>query len=326
MKILFNSLFLLVATLLIPFRFISTILDTASYMEYIKKINAGLDVDIESSFLYISKLSHLLRFDYYGVFLIYAIIGFLLKIIVIRRISSFPLISMAIYFSHFFVLNELIQIRVGAALTFATLSIWYLAKDKTWLFTLFAIISIWFHNSFFFLFIMVILFYALRLTFKKNMKIIMLSIIFFQLLTFILIIINLDVIKIFAGFLLSESNFGKAEAYITEYKPDFFRFSYLKFLFFIFISTPGIYLLLKNEVDSLFIWYCIVLNATSLIIYGAFFNYTTIGIRLSDIFMFFNIFTIPYYIEKFKYAGYFISSVVILIYTVNLAFNITSYI
>lgn len=325
MKTSFNFLFLLVVTLFIPFRFFSTILDTASYIEFINEINAGLDVDVESSFLYISKLSYFLRLDYYGVFLVYAIIGFFLKILLIRRISSFPLISLAIYFSHYFVLNELIQIRVGAALTFATLAIWYLAKEKTWFFTFFAIISIWFHNSLFFLFIVVILFCLSRLAIKSNPKIIGLFMIVFQLVTLSLMIIDFDLIKLFADLSLSEVSSGKIAAYITQYEADFFRFSYLKFLFFTFVSTPGVYLILKGEVDSLFIRYCILLNITSSIIYGICFNYSTLAVRLSDIFMFFNIFTVPYYIEKFKYAGYFVAGVIILVYIVNLTFNINSY-
>lgn len=326
MKISFKFLFLLVTTLLIPFRFFSQILDTASYIEIINKINAGLNVDIESSFLYVSKLSNFLKLDYYGVFLVYAIIGFFLKLIVVKRISSFPFISMAIYFSHYFFLNELIQIRTGAALTFAILSIWYLAKDKSWLFGLFAMLSIWFHNSFLILFIVVILFYLSRIVIKNNNQLIALVMILFQLLILVLIILHLDFIKMFSDYLLSNVNFGKIQAYLTHYEADFFRFSYLKLLFFIFITSPGIYLLLKDKVNSLFIWYCILLNITSTIIYGVFFNFTTIGIRLSDIFMFFSIFTIPYYIEKFKYLGYIISYVVILVYIANLGFNITSYI
>jgi type IV secretory pathway VirB3-like protein len=326
MKISFNFLFLLVSTLVISFRFILQTLDTHSYIEYIEKINIGLDVEVESSFLYFTKLSYFLGLDYYGVFLFYAIIGFFLKIIAIRRISSFPLISLGIYFSYSFVINELIQMRVGAALTFATLSIWYLAKDKNLLSTLFAILSFWFHNSLLFLFIVVIFFYVSRLAIKNNAKIIVISMIVLQLVTLTLIITKLDLIKFFLDISLFDLNFGKIQHYLIEYEPDFFRFNYLKFLFFIFISTPGIYLLLKDKVNSLFIWHCILLNTTSSIIYGIFFNYTTIGIRLSDIFMFFNIFTIPYYIEKFKYAGYFILGVVILVYAVNLGFNITSYI
>lgn len=326
MKTSFNFLFLLGLTLLIPLRFFWGSLDTDAYIEFINKINAGLDVNVESSFLYICKSSNFLRLNYYGVFFVYAIIGFFLKIILIRRISNFPSISMAIYFSHYFVLNELIQMRVGAALTFATLSIWYLTKEKKWLFTLFAIISIWFHNSLFSLFIVVIFFYVLRKVLKNNEKIIALFVMIFQLATLILIVIKLDIIKTFAVLLISDINTGKISFYITDYEPDFFRFSYLKFLFFIFISTPGIYLLLRDKVDSIFIRYCILLNLTSSIIYGIFFNYATLGIRLSDIFMFFNIFTIPYYIKIFKYSGYFFTGVVVLVYTVNLIFNFSSYI
>jgi hypothetical protein len=80
-------------------------------------------------------------------FIFYAIIGVLLKLYSIFRISDFPLFSLLLYFSYFFTLQEMTQIRIGAALSIFFFSLPYLLKRDYKFFFLFVSISFCFHFS-----------------------------------------------------------------------------------------------------------------------------------------------------------------------------------
>lgn len=77
----------------------------------------------EISFIVISKFVNLLFHNPLFLFLIYAILGVNLKVIAIKKISHFCFFSILIYFSYYFFLHDMTQIRVGVSSAFFLLSI-----------------------------------------------------------------------------------------------------------------------------------------------------------------------------------------------------------
>lgn len=103
---------------------------------------------VESSFYYIKIfLKNYLDLDFQSLLLVYAILGVSAKMTAIWKISPVIWGSLLIYFSHYFILHEFTQIRIGVATGFLLLSIFYLAEKKYWLYSFFAFLAIFFHQT-----------------------------------------------------------------------------------------------------------------------------------------------------------------------------------
>lgn len=97
--------------------------------------------------------------------LIYAVLGVTVKLIAIRKVAPIITGSLLVYFSHYFLLHEFTQIRIGVATGFLMLSLYYLIKKKYIFFFIFAGIAIFFHQSTFF-----IILFPLLMNSEKNIK------------------------------------------------------------------------------------------------------------------------------------------------------------
>jgi hypothetical protein len=98
-------------------------LPSRDYGAYMLAYEAGGIERFEPSFTVISKIAKSIHDSPYTLFVIYAILGVSIKILSMRKLSSFFYLSIIVYLSNFFILNELIQIRAGVAagiLLFAT--------------------------------------------------------------------------------------------------------------------------------------------------------------------------------------------------------------
>jgi len=80
-------------------------------------------------------------------FLLYAVLGVSLKILAIKRLSEFWFFSILIYFSYYFFLHELTQLKAGVAAAFILLSIPSIYEKKLKLFLIYAGSAIFFHIS-----------------------------------------------------------------------------------------------------------------------------------------------------------------------------------
>lgn len=104
--------------------------------------------EIEPSFMIVSNISNwIYPGSPYVMFLLYAIIGVSLKIVALRKISSLFFLSFVVYISNFYILLEMIQIRIGAASAFILLSLIPLYKRKFLQFALLVSIATFFHFS-----------------------------------------------------------------------------------------------------------------------------------------------------------------------------------
>jgi hypothetical protein len=101
----------------------------------------------EPSFYLISKFSGLLLFKERIFFLSYAIIGVGLKFYAIKRNESTYMMCIITYFSIYFILHEMTQIRAGVASGFFLISIRNLSKSKIKKYMLYNLIGMTFHYS-----------------------------------------------------------------------------------------------------------------------------------------------------------------------------------
>lgn len=122
------------------------------YLNYLGAIRKGWGI-AEYSFFIISNFSYWLTNDTILVFIIYAAIGITTQFYVLHRESDSFWLSLAFFFSTYFVLLDMNAIRAGAALGFTMLSWKPWAKQQhAQALTLIGIASI-FHYSFLILFI-----------------------------------------------------------------------------------------------------------------------------------------------------------------------------
>lgn len=111
------------------------------YSDYFSGVNEPMATIIPVSFkcldLYTDRI----------VFVLFAILGVSFKISAIRKYSVFPLFSILIYFSHFFLLHEMTQIRAGVAVGILMLTIGDIYYRRKYLFLSKVLCASLFHYS-----------------------------------------------------------------------------------------------------------------------------------------------------------------------------------
>jgi hypothetical protein len=147
-------LFLVVFALLFAiagFRPLGVTRDSGAYADAIQSfiITPKYDFNsLEPSFYLIVDMSKILFNDAVrGVFILYALLGVSLTLYAIKKNSSFPLLSLIVYSCSFFVLHEMIQIRVGVAAAMFILAIPDIVNRNLKSFLMKAALAILFHYS-----------------------------------------------------------------------------------------------------------------------------------------------------------------------------------
>jgi hypothetical protein len=102
---------------------------------------------IEPTFLLISFLIKHLFNNVLFLFIIYALLGVYLKFYAIKNLTEFWFLAVLIYFSNFYILHEMTQIRVGIASAFILLSIRPLLDRNFKSFLFLVTLAILFHYS-----------------------------------------------------------------------------------------------------------------------------------------------------------------------------------
>lgn len=122
--------------------------DYVGYYNYFIAISSNISVNVEPSFTILSKIIQVFDLEIIFLFVIYSIIGVSLKFISLTKISNdYIYYSILIYFSHYFLLMEMTQIRAGVAAGFVLLSIIQIEKKNIFLFLIFIISASLFHYS-----------------------------------------------------------------------------------------------------------------------------------------------------------------------------------
>lgn len=79
--------------------------------------------------------------------LIYAIMGVALKFKAIQKMSPYPWLSILIYYSHYYFLQEVTQIRAGVSCGFILISLFYYCNKRTKFAWVYMALAIFFHYS-----------------------------------------------------------------------------------------------------------------------------------------------------------------------------------
>ncbi len=106
--------------------------DAENYAEYFNAVGLGHEVNAEPSFVFIADFVNSADLDVRGLFFIYLLLGLFLK-------GSFFILKMPehlhislLYFTGYFVVHDLVQIRIGAALGVALWAVFLLGERKLW--------------------------------------------------------------------------------------------------------------------------------------------------------------------------------------------------
>ncbi len=120
-KIVYASLYVLMLLLAI-LRPENAVNDYKSYLLLYKYISFLSTLEVEQSFLLVAKFVKSTFNNPIFLFAIYAILGVGLKLLAIKRLSEFWILSLLIYIANFYLLHEMTQIRVGVAAGFMLLA------------------------------------------------------------------------------------------------------------------------------------------------------------------------------------------------------------
>ena len=129
------------------------------YIGYIELYNATMPISYylsnpvefinkDPAFVIISSvIKYSLNDKVIYLFVIFAVLGVVLKAVAIKRISSFWLLSILLYYSNYYLLHEMTQIRVGMACGFLLLSIPSIVDKKPSRYLLYMAAATMFHYS-----------------------------------------------------------------------------------------------------------------------------------------------------------------------------------
>lgn len=121
--------------------------DYQGYIEYYNNVLTEGFENVEPSFILITEMvDRFFGADIY-VFVIYALLGIFIKLYAINKLTSYKNLALLVYYSGFFLLHEMTQIRVGVAAGVLLLCIKPI-KDRNYKeFLFFATLAFCFHYS-----------------------------------------------------------------------------------------------------------------------------------------------------------------------------------
>lgn len=129
------------------FRNGDTVKDYTNYINMYNIIDQLNFFNVEPTFIFITKIVKLLFNQPLFLFIIYALLGVALKCKAIKDLSDFRFLSLLIYISNFFLLQEMTQIRVGVAAGFMLMAIKPVFERDLKQFFCYALLAFLFHYS-----------------------------------------------------------------------------------------------------------------------------------------------------------------------------------
>ena len=264
-------------------------MDYTVYEDYYRYIiNTGF-TDVEYSFRIITYAVHYLFNNVIYLFVIYSIIGVIVKFYALKRITEFFFLSVLLYFSHYFILGEMVQIRIGVSYGFILWSIIYIKDKELIKFLSVSLFAIFFHYSA----IVMLPFYFIN---SKRVQ----NIYFFLIpLCYILYFININIIDVleFVDFKIISEKYVKYKLKASVEDINVFNAWQLGRL-----VISGLFLwkwkLIREKTEygviiiKFYVISCFFLVALS--------KFPTFGFRVSDIFGIVEIIIIPYILYVFK--------------------------
>ncbi len=259
--------------------------DGENYAEYVELVLSGVNVHAEPSFhLIVEQIGEL---GLYGVFLIYLIFGFLLKCayFLFRMPGNFHIIL--IYLTSYFVIHDMVQIRVGAALGLALWAIHHLAERNIFVALALFIISFFMHFSVAILAVFSIFIYAVDSGKIKGLNVVWLGYALFLMscvLIVLVFLLNLSFSDILANLL------DQYDILPKRYVDNYLEFDGLigvpKIAYAFVLAFVALYALRQGLLLTFVARHAALSLIFSLLILMAFRNAPVIGARIADTFLF----------------------------------------
>ncbi len=269
--------------------------DHQNYINIYGYILNGQNYLIEPMFYIFTFISNSLINSYQLLFVFFAVLGVGAKLYTINKLSYLPLASLLVYFSNYYFLHEMTQIRVGVAVAICFLSIPVLLNKKYMTFCIYIGVATLFHYSSI-LFLVLILIPKSALSIKEIMIYLLIL-----LLGYVLYQANIGFAKIFSYIpidvvrqkFLSYSE--KTDANLVTSVNVFSVFQLIKIFSVCFITyhfyknkpTPVESVLLRLYIFSIISWVIL-------------FDIPAFAIRISEFFGFSEVFILPYILRVFK--------------------------
>lgn len=247
-------------------------------------------------------------------FMVYALLGLSVKLLAIQRLSGFFFLSLVVYYSNFFFLHEMTQIRVGVSTAIFLFALPYLKQKRYAAYVGLILISLLFHYSSFLFFVPLFL-HADSL----NKKLIYAAMCLIILLTVIPTDFILPYLKIDTEDALVKSNnyIENAELGLAGGANKFnllFLLSYVQLAFSIYFSD-------KIYEHNAYVYLLIKLQIFGLLLFQIFAPVSGFAFRFSEIFLCTQVVTTTYFVYLFqkRWLGY---ALVIVISAGYLSFNL----
>lgn len=126
------------------FRPIGVDFDSWNYVDLYQ--NAEGDI-VEVTFWLLSSLVKATFDDVRALFVVYALITVLIQTYAIRKLTDDWLLALLVLTSHYFIFQNMTQIRVAVSASIFLCAVYWLAQGKKWIYLLLVLIAILFHYS-----------------------------------------------------------------------------------------------------------------------------------------------------------------------------------
>lgn len=271
--------------------------------------------NVEPGYVFISAVFNALDFHYIWVFWLISFLAISIKVSLITSFKENHFYILLAYISYFFILHEMIQMRISVGIAFAIYAIKVMSDNKFLKGNLLILIGCLFHYS-----ILGVAIFNIFKIYKPS-----LTTMWFVLFSVITITLILDF------------SFREFTEYYLRYLPFFERYAIYKFeglgiaalfrpkfflILILLIIISIVYSLKRQNIDN-FQLFCIYSIFTSMLIYIIFFDIQQVQVRMSELFLFPVIFLIPMIIDAFKQKK--LVSTIVIISFILFTFYYTNY-
>lgn len=146
MEMLVYAVFVVVAVVLVGTRTPGVDADSLQYVGVYYTMGSDRSELMEPSFALICYIAKLFD-DVQVLFFIYALLAIPLKAFSIFRLSHFKMLSLMVWVAHFFLLQDMTQIRVAVATAIFLYALKYLIEGRKIVYLLICLLAVFFHYS-----------------------------------------------------------------------------------------------------------------------------------------------------------------------------------
>lgn len=295
--------------------------DHQNYLTIYGYIVHGDGYLIEPSYYFFSLLSDFLTSGPSLLFILYAIMGVGFKFYTFRAYSIFPVISVLVYYSNYYFLHEMTQIRIGVSIAIAIIAThqWLNGNKKFFFILLF--ISCLFHYS-------ALMFLIIPFMPKRGINAKEMAIYAFVILTsYMMFILHFGFATVFSyipiGYVQEKFAIYNQKAEMGEVQA-INVFSVMQLIKVMIIILMYFFVATKNDASKFFNL-MLRFYIFSTICWVAFFDIPVFAVRLSDLFGISEIFILPYllYVSKKRYVGICLLTLVTgMVFYINIFHNI----